>query len=119
MELEKAVEGDTIEQDNQKWKIPDFQFDAGIMEDHRILDTDDIIRFDTRTSLDKVSSDDLHLPPGGTEGGNQRGRWQFQNARKIRKKIKNIVQRELKREDMMTDKEAVEVTLVCVDICYQ
>ena len=39
------------EGDDQPWKSLGFQFDASIMEDNRILDTDEIIRFDTSSPL--------------------------------------------------------------------
>ena len=89
----------------QEWKFPGFTFDANVLEDQRILDTDEIIKFDAR-SLNETSSD---VAPRGAGSGAQSGGWQFQNAHRIRKKIKEIIRKELNRKDMMSKEEAAEV----------
>lgn len=89
----------------QEWTFPGFTFDANVLEDQRILDTDEIIKFDAR-SLNETSSD---VAPRGADGGAQSGGWQFQNAHRIRKKIKEIIRKELNRKDMMSKEEAAEV----------
>lgn len=96
--------------DDQPWKFLGFQFDASIMEDNRILDTDEIIRFDTSCPLVEVRAHDLYFNVERNEGVSKSGGWQFQNVREIRKKMKNLTQRKLRQEDMMDDKEAAEVT---------
>ena len=98
------------EGDNQPWKSLGFQFDASIMEDNRILDTDEIIRFDTSSPLGEATAHDLYFNVGRNEGVSKSGGWQFQNVREIRKKIKNLTERKLRQEDMMNEKEAAEVT---------
>ena len=98
------------EGDDQPWKSLGFQFDASIMEDNRILDTDEIIRFDTSCPLGEARAHDLYFNVERNEGVSKSGGWQFQNVRQIRKKIKNLTQRKLRQEDMMDDKEAAEVT---------
>lgn len=92
-----------------EWKSPGFKFDADVMEDQRILETDEVIRFDTGP-LDEAISDDLYAIPRAIEGGARSGGWQFQNAHRIRKKIKEILRKELNQEDMMSSEEATEVT---------
>ena len=94
---------------SQEWKSPSFKFDADVMEDQRILKTDEVIRFDAGP-LDEAISDDLYAIPRATEGDSHSGGWQFQNAHRIRKKIKKILRKELNREDMMSSEEATEVT---------
>lgn len=94
---------------SQEWKSPSFKFDADVMEDQRILKTDEVIRFDAGP-LDEAIFDDLYAIPRATEGGSHSGGWQFQNAHRIRKKIKKILRKELNREDMMSSEEATEVT---------
>ena len=98
------------EGDDQPWKSLGFQFDASIMEDNRILDTDEIIRFDTSSPLGEATAHDLCFNVERNEGVSKSGGWQFQNVREIRKKIKNLTERKLRQEDMMNEKEAAEVT---------
>ena len=98
------------EGDDQPCKSLGFQFDASIMEDNRILDTDEIIRFDTSSPLSEARAHDLYFNVERNEGVSKSGGWQFQNVREIRKKIKNLTQRKLRQEDMMNEKEAAEVT---------
>ena len=98
------------EGDDQPCKSLGFQFDASIMEDNRILDTDEIIRFDTSSPLGEATAHDLCFNVERNEGVSKSGGWQFQNVREIRKKIKNLTQRKLRQEDMMNEKEAAEVT---------
>lgn len=98
------------EGDDQPCKSFGFQFDASIMEDNRILDTDEIIRFDTSSPLGEATAHDLYFNVERNEGVSKSGGWQFQNVREIRKKIKNLTQRKLRQEDMMNEKEAAEVT---------
>lgn len=98
------------EGDDQPWKSLGFQFDASIMEDNRILDTDEIIRFDTSSPLSEARAHDLYFNVERNEGVSKSGGWQFQNVREIRKKIKNLTERKLRQEDMMNEKEAAEVT---------
>ena len=98
------------EGDDQPCKSLGFQFDASIMEDNRILDTDEIIRFDTSSPLGEATAHDLYFNVERNEGVSKSGGWQFQNVREIRKKIKNLTQRKLRQEDMMNEKEAAEVT---------
>ena len=108
METEGCGKDGEKEGDDQPWKSLGFQFDASIMEDNRILDTDEIIRFDTSSPLSEAH--DLYFNVERNEGVSKSGGWQFQNVREIRKKIKNLTQRKLRQEDMMNDKEAAEVT---------
>ena len=98
------------EGDDQPWKSLGFQFDASIMEDNRILDTDEIIRFDTSSPLSEARAHDFYFNVERNEGVSKSGGWQFQNVREIRKKIKNLTERKLRQEDMMNEKEAAEVT---------
>ena len=98
------------EGDDQPCNSLGFQFDASIMEDNRILDTDEIIRFDTSSPLGEATAHDLYFNVERNEGVSKSGGWQFQNVREIRKKIKNLTQRKLRQEDMMNEKEAAEVT---------
>ena len=100
------------EGDDQPRKSLGFQFDASIMEDNRILDTDEIIRFDTSSPLGEATAHDLYFNVERNEGVSKSGGWQFQNVREIRKKIKNLTQRKLRQEDMMNEKEAAEVTCI-------
>ena len=107
--LECGKDGEK-EGDDQPCKSLGFQFDASIMEDNRILDTDEIIRFDTSSPLGEATAHDLYFNVERNEGVSKSGGWQFQNVREIRKKIKNLTQRKLRQEDMMNEKEAAEVT---------
>ena len=89
-------------------KSLDFKFDADFMQDQRILDTDTVIRFDSRSL---AFNDDEDANPNCADEGVQSGNWQFQNANRIRQKIKRIIRRELNREDVMSDEEATKVII--------
>ena len=92
-------------------KSLDFKFDADFMQDQRILDTDTVIRFDSRSPAFNDDDDDDDENPNFADEGVQSGNWQFQNANRIRQKIKRIIRRELNREDVMSDEEAAKVII--------
>ena len=81
------------------------------MEEQRILETDDdIVRFHDRPA-DSSTADSPYtaLTPKGAEGGIQSGGWQYQNPSRIKKRIKQIIRRELDRHDTMSEEEATKV----------
>lgn len=98
-------------EDDNKGNSLDFKFDADVMQDQRILDTDDVIRFGSRPPLDYLSTDDPYATPRCAEEGIQSGDWQFQNPNRIKQKIKRIIRRELNREDVMSEEEATKVII--------
>lgn len=87
-----------------KWKSPSFKFDVDVLEEHRILESDELIRFDTSPVLDGMRETSSAATP--SEGG-----FQYQNARRIRQKIKNIIRKELKKGDMMSEDEVIQVCI--------
>ena len=97
------------EGDDNRGMSADFQFDANVLQDQRILDADDLIRFDPGPPSDYLNTDDICEDPMYASGGVQSGNWQFQNPNGIKKKIKRIIQRELNREDMMSEEETSKV----------
>lgn len=94
-------------------KPPDVRFEAYVIQDQRILDSDnDVIRFDNGGRADddvSTVSFDVTQAARGVEGGLQGGGWKFQNPARVRKRIKQIIQRELRSDDMMTEDEASQV----------
>ena len=109
-EVENSIEGGEEQSGKEAEKPPDVRFEAYVMQDQRILESDDdIIRFHNR--LPDVNSDNLNTTrsPDGAEGGLQGGGWQFQNPNRVKKKIKQIIRRELDRQDALNEEEAAEV----------
>jgi len=96
--------------DANRGKPRDFDFDADVMQDQRILDTDAVLRFESNPSSDHLlSTDDPYETPNFTEGDVQNGSWQFQNPNRIKQKIKRIIRRELNRDDAMSEEDASKV----------
>lgn len=91
----------------QEWKSPGFKFEADAMEDQRILDIDEVVLFESRP-LGEVSSD---VTPEGAGRRDLGGGFQFQNAHRIREKIKQIIRRELNNDEMMSQEEATQVII--------
>lgn len=89
----------------QEWNASGFTFEADALEGQRVLESDEVIRF--KTSLLDTDSPDAVL--SGIEGSVQSGGFQFQNAHRIRKKIKQIIQKNLKKDNMMSHEEATQV----------
>ena len=109
---EEADEGNDNSEDldANRGKPRDFDFDADVMQDQRILDTDAELRFESNPSSDHLlSTDDPHGTPNYTEGDVQNSSWQFQNPNRIKQKIKRIIRRELNRDDAMSEDEASKV----------
>ena len=116
-EVEISVEGGEEESGKEAEKPPDVRFEAYIMQDQRILETDDdIIRFHDR--LPDANADSLNTTrsPNSAEGGLQGGGWQFQNPSRVRKRIKQIIRRELDRQDALSEEEAAKVRCIAVGI---
>ena len=115
LNVDSDEEADEIDDDREedranKGKSRDFDFDADVMQDQRILDTDAVMRFESSPPSDHLlSTDDPYETPSFTEEGVQNGSWQFQNPNRIKQKIKRIIRRELNREDMMSEEEASKV----------
>ena len=104
------INDDSVEVIANRAKPRDFDFDADVMQDQRILDADDVMRFESNPSSDHLlSTDDPYESPGFTEGDVQNGSWQFQNPNRIKQKIKLIIRRELNRDDVMSEEEASKV----------
>lgn len=98
------------EVDDNRRKRRDFDFDADVMQDQRILDADDVMRFESNPSADHLSNtDDQYDTPSFTEGDVQNGSWQFQNPNRFKQKIKRIIRRELNRDDAMSEEDASKV----------
>lgn len=68
------------------------------------MESDELIRFDTSPVLDGMRETSSAATP--SEGG-----FQYQNARRIRQKIKNIIRKELKKGDMMSEDEVIQVCI--------
>lgn len=114
-EVENSVEGGEEESGKEAEKPPDVRFEAYIMQNQRILETDDdIVRFHDR--LPDANADSLNTTrsPDGAEGGLQGGGWQFQNPSRVRKRIKQIIRRELDRQDALSEEEAAKVRCIVV-----
>lgn len=109
VDSEVVENNDMMEEDYDRGKTLDFNFDADVMQDQRILDTDAVIRFGSRPPSDNVNPDDPYATPSCAEEGVQSGNWQFQNPNRIKKKIKRIIRRELNSEDVMSEEEATKV----------
>ena len=104
------INDDSEEVDANRGKPRDFDFEADVMQDQRILDTDAVLRFESNPSSDHLlSTDDPYETPGFTEGDVQNGSWQFQNPNRIKQKIKRIIRRELNRDDAMSEEDAAKV----------
>lgn len=109
-EEDDEINDDREEDHANKGKPRDFDFDADVMRDQRILDTDAVMRFESNPSSDHLlSTDDPYETPSFTEGDVQNGSWQFQNPNRIKQKIKRIIRRELNRDDAMSEEEATKV----------
>lgn len=121
-------EGNTAE---EYQKVPDVRFEAYVMEDQRILDgDDDFIRFDKRVADHERSKDDKSLNnldhiqaenSKNDEEDQQQGGWRFQNSARVRQRVKRTIQRELRNQNVMCEKDAcmvgVKVQEVCVVQC--
>lgn len=107
---EAGDNNEKMEEDNYRGKSLDFKFDADVMQDQRILDTDAVIRFGSRPPSDNLNTDDPYATPNCAEEGVQSDNWQFQNANRIKQKIKRIIRRELDSDDMMSEEESTKVT---------
>ena len=104
------INDDSEEVDANRGKPRDFDFEADVMQDQRILDTDAVLRFESNHSSDHLlSMDDPYETPSFTEGDVQNGSWQFQNPNRIKQKIKRIIRRELNRDDAMSEEDAAKV----------
>lgn len=104
------INDNSEEVDANRGKPRDFDFEADVMQDQRILDTDAVLRFESNPSSDHLlSTDDPYETPGFTEGDVQNGSWQFQNPNRIKQKIKRIIRRELNRDDAMSEEDAAKV----------
>ena len=103
-EEEDSDRKDVARESGTKWKSPSFKFDVDVLEEHRILESDELIRFDTSPVLDGMRETSSAATP--SEGG-----FQYQNARRIRQKIKNIIRKELKKGDMMSEDEVIQVCI--------
>lgn len=68
------------------------------------MESDELIRFDTRPASDGMREISSTATP--SEGG-----FQYQNARRMRQKIKDIIRKELKKDDMMSEDEATQVCI--------
>ena len=110
MDESSDIEGERGEEtgnNGQGGKFPGFTFEADAMEDQRILEIDEVVLFESRP-LGEVSSD---VTPNGAERRDLSGGFQFQNAHRIRQKIKQIIRRELKNDEMMSKDEATQVII--------
>ena len=90
------------------------------MQDRRILETDEVTRFERESSSSHLNTNDTNDEcefPLCTHEGASRGNWQFQNSKRIKQKIKRIIQRELQREDVMSEEEASEVISQTEFVC--
>ena len=98
----------------QREKPPDVRLESYVIQDQRILDSDDdVIRFDDRPVQDNTTTaniDTTQIPAKGAEGGRKGGGWKFQNPNRVRQRVKRIIRRELSSEDMMSAEEASEVS---------
>lgn len=119
--MEKSIqtegEREGEEEKKQAEKTADVRFEAYIMQDQRILETDeDIDMFHDR--LPDASSDSPYTArtPENAEGGIQGGGWKFQNPSRVKKKIKQIIRRELGRQDAISEDEEAKVRCLLVVI---
>ena len=102
----------------QDQREPDVRFEAYAIHDQRILDSDvDIIRFDEgpgkeeQVLAEDTLADNLELMQiaKSVEEGPQLGGWKFQNPARVRQKIKKIIRRQLRKEDVMSEEEVSKV----------
>ncbi|KAL9983465.1 hypothetical protein ACROYT_G005640 [Oculina patagonica] len=108
IEAEGAREGE--KESKEVEKTPDVRFEAYIMQNQRILETDDdIVRFHDQPPDASSDSPCTSQTPKGAEGGIQGGGWQFQNLSHVKKRIKQIIRRELNRQDAMSEEEVAKV----------
>ncbi|PFX30307.1 NFX1-type zinc finger-containing protein 1 [Stylophora pistillata] len=101
----KEGEGEFV----NRGRSANFQFDADVLQNQRILETDEVTRFDRESPSSHLNTNDTYDFPVCANEGASSGNWQFQNSKRINQKIKRIIQRELQREDMMSKEEASEV----------
>ena len=98
-------------EDNQK--PLDVRFEAYVIQDQRILDNDDdVIRFDDRSMQgEHAVTDNLNMTQTaqGVGGDQQGGGWKFQNSNRVKQKIRQIVRKELRSQDSMSEEEASQV----------
>ena len=105
---ENEFEEGTQRENKKGAKASDVRFEAYVIQDQRILDTDDdITRFDDTPS--QTDSSPADQTPKGAERGIQRGGWQFQNQNRVKQKIKQIIRRELCLQEIMSEEEASQV----------
>lgn len=105
---ENEFEEDTQRENKKGAKASDVRFEAYVIQDQRILDTDDdITRFDDTPS--QTDSSPADQTAKGAERGIQGGGWQFQNQNRVKQKIKQIIRRELGLQEIMSEEEASRV----------
>lgn len=97
--------------DNQK--PLDVRFEARFIQDQRILDNDDdVIRFNDRTVQgEDAATDHFNMTQTAQGVGRdlQGGGWKFQNSNRVRQKIRQIVRKELRSQDTMSEEDASQV----------
>ena len=98
-------------EDNQK--PLDVRFEARVIQDQRILDNDDdVIRFNDRpVQGEDAATEDFNMTQTAQGVGRdlQGGGWKFQNSNRVRQKIRQIVRKELRSQDTMSEEEASQV----------
>ena len=83
-------------------------YEADVMQDQRILDSDDVRVFGSKGVTGKGGKLRIVNPfafSGVTEDG-----WQIQNPERLKKKLKKIIILELSRKDTMPDEKAKAVS---------
>lgn len=119
LSIEAEGEREGEEESKGVEKNPDVRFEAYIMQDQRILETDDdIVRFHDQPPDASTDSPCTFQTPKGAEGGVQGGGWQFQNPSRVKKRIKQIIRRELNRQDAMSEEETAKVGCMSMVVIF-
>ena len=81
-------------------------YEADVLQDQRVLDTDDVRVFGTKSVVSgKLKVADPFAVSGEMEDG-----WQIQNADRLKKRLKRTIIQELSRKDVMPDERVKMVS---------
>ena len=96
-------EGDEGEEEDDT-EDPDVLYEADVMQEQRLLDSDDVRVFGTKSAGLKGARLKI-VDPFACAGGSDDG-WQVQNVDRLKKRLKRTIIQELSKKDVMPDERA-------------
>ena len=103
-EVDQAEPLEAEDEEDYDDENPDVLYEANVIQDQRILDDDDVRVFSSKSVGKNVEQ--LKVVNPYVFGGEGDGEWQIQRAHRLKWKLKRIMNKELGKNDVMSNERA-------------